>query len=78
MIRFAILKDVGNEKNKVVLEYSQDQLLEKMQALVREQLVNSEKWLKHRWNKKEIEDAIHNAFNRIVLEFKQKSVYIEE
>ena len=74
-LRFVILKQIDN-RSEVVLEYDQEQLLIRLQNRVKERLIASEKHLKHRWTKAEVEKAVGEAFNMLVNEFKSQTITI--
>jgi hypothetical protein len=99
MFRFAILKTVKQDRLKIVLEYDEkllherlrrmvqeniavlgkieermfqinvEQLLERLQIRVKENLIATESFFKHRWNKKEISESIDKAYNDLIYEF---------
>lgn len=72
-LRFAILKDVGD----VVLQYKEDQLLNRLQARVKENLSETETFIKHRWGKNEVKEALSKAFKELVVEFKEETVKLK-
>lgn len=84
-LRFAILKGIGDGEDKVVLEYNEQKLLSRLQARVRENLIETETVIKryfikpetivkHSFEKPEIAKALDKAFNDLVLEFKEETV----
>lgn len=92
MLRFAILKEVagGGDAGGVVLEYSETQVLERLQARIRENLSAIEKpvtkkgWfgeetvvgIKREWTLNEVLSSQEKAFQDLVSEFKEKTVAI--
>lgn len=74
MLRFAILKTAGNATEEVVLEYRDEQILSRLQARIRENLVESEKWFSHAWSKNDVAKALDKAFRDLVEEFKEETV----
>ena len=77
MLRFAILKTVGDKESSVVLEYSAEQILSRLQARLRENLIKTETIIKLKHPKDEIEKAFTDAFNGLVAEFKEKTVTLK-
>lgn len=73
-LRFAILKEIGEGREKVVLQYTQEQILERIQARTKENLSASEGVFKRSWNKREVSEAIAGAFAGLVTEFQQETV----
>lgn len=76
MIRFAIIKQIGDEEQPTGLEYNKDQILERIQLRVREHLVRTETWRKHSWSADEIAMAVEKAWGGLVDEFMMKTVTI--
>ena len=72
-MRLAILKEIKGI-NVVVLEYKEDQVLNRLQSRIRENLSVSESFMKHSWNKDEIAAAAEKAWNELVEEFKEETV----
>ena len=75
MLRFAILKTVDEGPEEVVLEYNANQILTRLQAQVRENLV--EKFLKKKFSKEEVRIAVDRAFKNLVSEFKKGTVRLK-
>ncbi len=76
MLRFAILKQL-NDESKVVLEYSGEQVLDRLQSRVSEKLSKGKKMsslAKFRHNRDEIHNAIEESWAELVAEFKEKTV----
>ena len=87
MLRFAILRDIGEvevpatdvvrgkaNRYTVVLEYVEAQLLSRLQARVRENLIGHERWHTHTFSKDQVKEALDKAFNELVKEFKEKTI----
>jgi len=77
MIRFAIIKDIGNSEARTMLEYDSDQICTRMQARVREQLTNKETAIKHKFTKAEVKAAIAISWNDLVSEFKEQTLVLK-
>ena len=80
-LRFIILKEIkawGKEKEveDVVLEYREDQIRSRLLARMRENLVKTETWFKHKWTKAEVAKAFEDAFDDLVREFKEETIRI--
>lgn len=75
-LRFAILKQVGDGDEKVVLEYDQDQILDRLNRRTRENLSALERVTKRKFTKDEIAQALKSAMGGLVAEFKEKTVTI--
>ena len=75
MLRFAILKQMEDGPDEVMLEYNANQILTRLQAQVRENLV--EKFLKKKFSKEEVRIAVDKAFKGLVAEFKKGTVRIK-
>lgn len=76
MLRFAILKMVG-ENEEVALEYNENQILNRLQARVRENLSENETVIKRRWTKDEVKNALSKAFRELIAEFKEKTITLK-
>lgn len=75
MLRFAILKTLaGNESEVLVLEYDNAQILNNIQAKVKEKLIKTESWTKHSWSKDEIAQAIDETWADLIKEFKAATI----
>lgn len=74
MLRFAILQTLETEKNSVVLEYQEEQVLTRLQARTKENLADKESKFKSRHTKDQVAEALAKAFNDLVTEFKEKTV----
>lgn len=87
MLRFAILKTV-NDRSGVVLEYNEQQVLERLKSLLRENLLDGTQNNKKRfsssmipdekrvWNIDTITHAMNKSFNDLVNEIKAKTLRI--
>lgn len=74
-LRFAILKEirVGDDKKEtVVLEYNDEQILNRLKKRVAENL--PAKRFKQSWSKQELRASIDKAFQDLVTEFKEKTI----
>ncbi len=76
MLRFAILKTVGEEE-QIVLEYNENQILSRLQARMREKMSERETYLKHSFNKAEVNGFLGEAFPELIAEFKEKTVTLK-
>lgn len=74
-MRLAILKEIKGA-NLVVLEYKEDQVIARLQSRVRENLVATESFMKHKWTKEEVAQAVDKAWNELVAEFKEETVQL--
>ena len=72
-LRFAILKDAG----EIVLQYEENQILNRLQARVRENLRETETVIKRRWTKEEVKNALTKAFKELIAEFKEETVKLK-
>lgn len=77
MIRFVILKEIGDGEGKIVLEYDSDQILSRVQARVKEQLAEKETAIKHKFSKDEIAGAITISWKDLITEFKRKTITLK-
>ena len=74
-MRFVIIHDVDSE-HKIVIEHNQDQILEALQATVRDKLVLSKSTFKRSWNEAEIAKVLADAFSSVVNRFKALTVKV--
>lgn len=72
-LRFAILKSL-DDRDRTVLEYDQEHVLDRLKALTRENLAKTESVVKRKWNKDEVAQAQAAAFTTLVGEFKAETV----
>lgn len=73
-LRFAILKQIDEGDEKVVLEYDEGQILERLQVRTGENL--KESVFRRSFSKNEVAEAQAKAFHGLVSEFKSKTVRI--
>lgn len=87
MLRFAILRDIGDieipvenvvegatNRYEIALEYKENQLLSRLQARLRENLIGHERWHKHTFSKDQVAEAFSKAYTELLQEFKDKTV----
>lgn len=77
MLRFAILKQVNEGSNEVVLEYNENQILSRLQARVREGLAELETAIKHKFTKQEIAVVLTKSYRELLVEFRDKTVTLK-
>jgi len=73
-MRLAILKQIKDNANVVVLEYKEEQVLNRLQSRIRENLSVTETYLKHKWTKDEVAAAVVKAWDELVQEFKEETI----
>ena len=74
-MRLAILKEIKGQE-VIILEYKEDQILSRIKTRIRENLVETEKFTKHSWNKDEVAAAVDKAWNELIVEFKEKTIVL--
>lgn len=76
-LRFAILKVFKLGEDQVALEYNQDIILDKLQARIRDKLIEQKKWYRKSFNEETMIAVVAEAWRQLVEEFKEDSVKIK-
>ena len=67
----AFLREIDGE-NSVRLYQDDKDVLERLQARVRENLCKSEAFFKHSWSKDQVFEAVADAWEALITEFKKR------
>ena len=74
-LRLAILKEVKQKDGAcIMLEYSEEQMLEKLKSGIVRQLLKTETWHKKKWSRQEVLYAMEKSWEDLVTEFKGKTI----
>ena len=76
-LRFAILKRIGKDDDKLVLEYDAVQVLTRLQSRIAENLSHGgqvAKKAKFKHTREEVHKAVELSFNGLIAEFKEETI----